>query len=232
MPRFSLNSGMNSINQSARNLLRARSLRIPKDAVIDMDGTLYILDGPQNAFAGSTLERSMEAFALEFISSQESCSQQQARVFLETAKEDYIGPSHFFANRYGITRGDYFAETWGKIDPEYVIIKNPLTKKTVNNLRDRNVRCQLLTAAPSIWAEKVLANLGIRDCFDAMTTAENYTTKAAVYEEMIANGGNPQSILAIGDQYETDIRPAAILGMQTFQVTRENPLSYLQFINT
>ena len=35
---------------------------------------------------------------------------------------------------------------------------------------------------------------------------------------VIAEGRDPQSILSVGDQLETDIAPAALLGFQTFHV--------------
>jgi|CXWL01.1.fsa_nt_gi FMN phosphatase YigB (HAD superfamily) len=231
MPRFALSANMNAVNEAARNLLRARSLPMPKEAVIDMDGTLYRLDGPQNGFAGSSLQRSIEMYALQYIQRQEFCDIDQAQKLLAKAKTDTVGPSRFFADRYGVTRGDYFTATWGKVDVETIIKKETSPKETLRSLQEKNVRCKLLTAAPNIWAEKVLDYLDVRPYFEQVTAAEKFTTKAEVYKQMLENCKDPQSILAVGDQYETDICPAAKLGMRTFQVTRENPLSYLQFLN-
>ena len=81
-----------------------------------------------------------------------------------------------------------------------------------------------LTAAPKIWALKVLEYLELTDIFQQVYTAEDFIeSKHEVMSLALKNSNlKPEEFLAIGDQFESDIKPAQALQMQTFLVFNSN----------
>lgn len=186
--------------------------------IFDMDGTLYQLDGENNGFSGSTLERSILENALRFVMEKEECSSADAEGIINEGIRNPIGLSKFLANRYSISRSDYFNRAWD-INPEGVVSYD---QELIDNLRQlvrRNpgTKYVLVSSAPAIWVGKVLEYLGIKDCFELCITAEKFGSKDEVFR-MFAVRYYPGSVISIGDQEKTDIIPAQKLGMTAYKV--------------
>lgn len=186
--------------------------------IFDMDGTLYQLDGVDNGFAGSKLERQVLLNARGFIKKIEGCNDAQADKFIQEGILDEIGLSAFLANRYGIDRRQYFDEVWN-IDPEGIAESFQVSPEVIRELKAKrpNVKLVLLTSAPRSWAERLLRFIDVRDAFELIFTGEQYKTKKDVFN-MLSQRYDSSKILSVGDQEATDIQPAKELGMRTLLV--------------
>ena len=105
------------------SLRRERTLEGIEVIVFDMDGTLYLLDGDNNGFTNSTLQQQVLLKSIEFIRKRDQCSEVEALRILDEARNNSVGISVGLAQRYGITREDYFNVAWD-IEPGGIVRKN------------------------------------------------------------------------------------------------------------
>lgn len=195
--------------------------------IFDMDGTLYQLDGENNGFRGSTLERTVQANALLLIQEREQCSLQQAEEILAQASKNPVGISASLSEKYGISRSDYFNRVWN-INPEGIVKNGETIRSALPEFQREypETKFILLTSAPRIWANNVLAYLGADRYFEAIYTGEQYGTKAEIFR-ILAGRYNPDKMLSVGDQEETDILPALQCGMNEWLIENPNDLKDL-----
>lgn len=222
-----LSTTLQNVCAQARTIVDQQS-NATGDIVIDMDGTLYTLDGPGNRFAGSTLAKNIGDNIRTFIQGRENCSRERAEEILEQASADTVGPSVFLSRRYGIERTEYFQNVWGVLDPD-VIVRGNETKSILRELKQSGRSLRLLTSAPAVWTKKVMQSLDIEDLFDDVTTAELFNRKHEVFRRY-ASRKEPAQQVSVGDQLHSDILPAREAGMQTIQVSAGRPLSYLRIL--
>ncbi len=190
-----------------------------------MDGTIYQLDGDGKSFGSSSLDKNVKANAINFFANQEQITTEQATELYDNLVKSKIWPSVYAAEKYSISRTDFFNIVWD-INPNSIVINYEDAVKVIKELSQNGVELILLTQAPKIWQNKVFIMLGINDLFSEIYTAENYIHKPEIYSE-IKSKRDPQTILAIGDQLETDIVPAIEQGFHTFHVTSPNDLLQL-----
>ena len=196
--------------------------------IYDMDGTLYQLDGANNGFRGSSLEREVQKNALAFIKIQESCSDSEAQVVLRQGLQDPVGLSRFLAGKYGITRDEYFNISWN-INPEQIVknFENAVAVLQNNKQYNPEGKMILLTAAPNIWAKNVLAFLGVDNCFEVQYTGEQFQSKEEIFR-MLAKRYKPGRMISIGDQDETDILPAQKYGITTLKINNPDYIEQMR----
>lgn len=211
----------------------ARTLPRPDAIVFDMDGTLYFLDGVGRGFAGSTLERAVDANAIAYVMERERGTPDAARAVYDEAKSDPVGASSFFSRRYGNTRADYFNATWGKVDCSSIVPRNAASKTLIENMRGTTDEFFLVTAAPRTWMSKVMERLEIdaERLFRQTFTAEDFLHKREVFERL-ASENRGKRIFSVGDTWDSDIGPAVEAGMVGFHVTEVNPLENLLLAGT
>ena len=193
--------------------------------VFDMDGTMYQLDGEEGTFKNSTLFKTVILNSVQFVMDREIINMVAAEEIINEALKDSIGISNVLSKRYGVTRSNYFDIAWN-IDPKKVIKDFEKSVATIQKLNLNGQRMFLLTAAPRIWMENVVRELGIGQAFERKYHGEMFGTKSEVFESL-AREFEPNKILTVGDQFETDIKPAINLGMIPFQVKGPNDLSNL-----
>ena len=194
-------------------------LRDKQVLVFDMDGTLYQHDGEYNTFKSSSLSKKVSANAIQYVIDKEKCSLETASQIVEEARKDDIGVSNFMAKRYKITRATFFNVVWN-IEPSDIIRSYGIQVEVARKIAKQGKRLFLLTGAPRVWMENVLRFLVLEDIFERKYQGEMFATKNEVFENL-ANEFDPRTILSIGDQLETDLKPAMDLGMSTFHV--KNP---------
>jgi FMN phosphatase YigB (HAD superfamily) len=193
--------------------------------IFDMDGTLYELDGEGGTFKNSTLFKNVILNSIEFVIAREGCTREFAENMIEEAQNDEIGISNFLAKRYGITRAHYFDIVWN-ISPK-IVIKNPEEPvKAIKRLKDLGKKLFLLTAAPRIWMENVVNELGLSDHFERKFHGEMFIKKDEIFEQ-VAGEFDPSQIISIGDQLETDLIPAAKFGISVLHITRVEDINKL-----
>jgi FMN phosphatase YigB (HAD superfamily) len=189
-----------------------------KTIIFDFDGTLYTKD--TEIFRESKLGKSIKESYLQLITRFEALSIDEALKIYESAKMENL--SQYYAKKYNQTRENIFAQTWGKINVDSVIPKSDvgLLKSELSRI-SKTTELIGLTAAPRVWALKVLNYLDLTGTFQKMYTAEDFIESKSEIMSLILKNSNlsPDQFLVIGDQFESDIKPAQDLQMQTFLVS-------------
>ena len=193
--------------------------------IFDMDGTLYQLDN-MDGFEKSLLGKIVRQNALQLIIQKENCSYEDAETVYKEGTNNPIGLSQYAAEKYTISRKEYFDTVWN-IDPTNIIKNFNQSVATVNRLKMcPDKKLVLLTSAPSVWASRVLKTLGLENAFELVFTAEQFTTKDEIFR-LLSEWYRPENGISIGDQEKTDIIPAQNYGFQTFLVSSPNTLNEL-----
>lgn len=202
-----------------------------KIIIFDLDGTLYQIDGKSNGYVGSTLEKSVQSNALEFIMSLDKSEVNQAQETLQEALVFDGGMSWFFIQKYGIERQSYFERVWN-IPPNDIVQNFEVSVEVVQQVKDKGNYLILLTAAPTIWQKTVISFLGLEGIFDEIYTSDSFKKKDEVFEKISERFPN-KNILSVGDQHETDIEPAARLGFSTLHIQSPDDVKQvLEFVRT
>lgn len=194
--------------------------------IFDMDGTLYKHDGDAGTFKNSSLHKKVILNSLQFVLQKEGGSVQVAQEIIDQGLKDSIGISNVLSKRYGINRSDYFDITWN-INPKEIIKEFEIQRDTVLKLNKLGKRLFLLTGAPKVWMENVMAELDLNEIFERKFNGEMFGKKDEIFE-LLAKEFDPKTILSIGDQFDSDLAPAQNLGMNIFQVT--DPRDLLKLI--
>jgi FMN phosphatase YigB (HAD superfamily) len=188
-----------------------------------MDGTLYQFDkGNGQSFTASRFYSDLRHIIYGFIVAKRGMSMEQAVNEYERIRNTYKGEvSLGIEAEYEIDRYEFFADTWGKLDPADYIDTNAALPEVFNALRGK---IALLTAAPRVWAVKVLAYLNLEAAFgDRVYTGEPNVRKPnpQIFRQ-IANDFEVEAaqVFSIGDQEESDIAPAQAVGMRTVRIGR------------
>ncbi|MFZ1301850.1 MAG: HAD family hydrolase [Candidatus Microsaccharimonas sp.] len=192
--------------------------------IFDMDGTLYKFKGPENTtFVQSQFYADLKVQIVDYIAARLNVSKQEAQQYMETVGQDYDGElSLGFEKEYAIDRYDYYEGTWGAMTPAEYIVSNPDLKSMMDEFAGRSV---LLTAAPKVWAQKVIEYLNLGNVFeDRFITGEPDIRKPnpEVFKQAAQLlGVDPEEVISVGDQNYSDIVPAASLGMKTILIGPE-----------
>lgn len=193
--------------------------------ILDMDGTLYQLDGQNNGYSGSRLEMAVLNNCQQFIMANESCLPAEAKLIMEQGLKDSIGFSNFLSQRYGISREDYFNIVWN-LNPENLITNYQTQAEVIKQLAKTGKKLILLTSGAKIWQQQVISFLGLDDCFESIYTGESFTQKEEIFQ-MLSERYQPGKIISVGDQEKTDILPAATFGCNTLLIQNPSDLNKL-----
>lgn len=220
----SINTDLKTYLESCLQMIEAEQKR--EVVILDMDGTLYQLDGKNCGYSGSSLERKVLENCRLFIQQKEKdITTEQVESIMNQGLQDEIGLSNFLSQRYGLTRKQYFDEVWN-INPQGIVFDYETAVKAVTQLAQNGKKLILLTSAPQIWQQCVTEFLGVSQYFESVYTAEDFGQKEEIFA-MLAQRYQPGKILSVGDQETTDIAPAAVLGFSTLLVNNSNDLKRL-----
>ena len=190
--------------------------------LFDMDGTLYQLDGENNGYGGSQLERKVLQNAQAYIEMLAECSSSEAQEAVKEGLEDPIGLSAYVRQKFGVSRKEYFDAVWN-INPEGILQNYTIPVNKIRELEKTNKKLVLVTSAPNIWQTKVTEYLGITDAFESIYTGEDFELKQEIFS-MLSKRYKPQNIISIGDQEETDVAPAKALGWNAILISSPDQL--------
>lgn len=190
--------------------------------IIDMDGTLYHLGGKAGGtFSGSEFSLKIRANCYEFLSKKRGISLDAAEKEYLRLKEAWKGElSLGIEAEFGIDRYEYLNTTWD-IDPTSFITTDTDVRAALKTLQGRMA---LLTAAPKIWADRVLAHLQVAELFPIVYSGEPNLRKPnpEVFRAVATLlETQPENTISVGDQEESDILPAQSVGMKTIRVGLE-----------
>ena len=190
--------------------------------IFELDGTIYPLSQP---WAQSPLGKAIRENSIAFLSNQLKIPQKKANEAYETVNQKYQGEiSIGIEKKYGISRHAFFEKVWN-IEPKQFLPPNANLQNLFKAIPNKKI---ILTAAPLIWAERVLAFYQLQDAFSSVYTGEPDIRKpnAQAFGQIISNENvSAKALISIGDQIETDIIPAKKLGMKTVLVGKPNPMA-------
>lgn len=204
----------------------------PEAIIFDMDGCLYPLDrGSGKSFSESKLGQMIKANELIFIQEHFAVSEKEARIISENLNDHYDGHlSLALEYEHGIPRETFFSKAWD-LRPAEFIDRQPHLPKTLENL---SIRAGLLTAAPEVWAARVLDHLSVQPFFGTHILYGDQDVRKPNPQafQQIADmlGVDPRSIISIGDQEYSDIVPAQTLGMLTVRIGANTASSNADFL--
>jgi HAD superfamily hydrolase (TIGR01509 family) len=191
--------------------------------IFDLDGTLYGFDKNQTTtFLQSRFYGEIQQRVCKLLI--EKCGVAADNVVdhyqqLKARYQDQV--SLAVEKEYGIDRRDYFSEVWNVSPAEY-IDENERLLAVLQPVANRSA---LLTQAPAVWARRVLAHLRVQSIFgEKIFTGEPTLRKPdpAIFRAAAAAlGVDPEQVVSIGDQVETDILPAKKVGMKTLLISSE-----------
>jgi putative hydrolase of the HAD superfamily len=191
-----------------------------KKYIFDLDGTLYSFAGPKHAtFTESSFYTNLKERILVYIATTLQVDRARSEEIFTHVNKEFNGElSIGFEKAYGIDRYAFYEATWNCLPGDYITV-DPRLAVALAPFRGHAL---LLTAAPHVWASKVLQHLEIADIFgENIITGEPDIRKPdpAVFH-LAAKQLNvhPKHIVSIGDQNYSDILPAKSLGMTTILI--------------
>lgn len=204
-----------------KNNIQIKKLNHQSWLVFDLDGTLYQFRG--GSYRNSELKKIVMKNAIDFISNKVGVSPQDARAILKQILIDYHEDiSVAVEEKYNISRHDYFQTVWN-IPAIGLVVYNRQTEKIINRLA-KDFNLILVSDAPQVWVESVLAVLKIKKVFaDRIFFGEGNIRKNLdnafpfILEKFKIN---PSQCVVIGDQESTDIVPAKKLGLKTVLINQ------------
>jgi len=202
--------------QTSENLANIKLL------IFDLDGTLYKIISPK--FMGSAIYQDMRKNSIVFLSKKLGISEEEAtkifdRILVDYNKELSIG----FEKEFGINRYEYFNNAWN-LDTNKYMVRDEKLIKILNQLKKKYVLI-VLTDAPKIWVERVLATRGVSEIFGSnVLTGESDIRKSFGNAFLLVAkkyGFAPQECMVIGDHKKNDIDFAKEVGMKTIYIGAE-----------
>lgn len=197
--------------------------------IFDLDGTLYDFEpsrsckgkgGFINSLLWADVSRNVEAFIARTFELKDTDAKAEFKRIMAASKGEI---SIYLDKNHGIDRHEYYAATWN-LEPAKYLKADPIVHDLFKKAGSRSA---VLTAAPRIWAQRVLEHLGIY-CFvkDSLFTGEPDLRKPdpAIFLKVASHlGAKPSEIFSVGDQEQTDILPAKSIGMRTIIVGSQSP---------
>lgn len=198
-----------------------RKILLKKYIIFDLDGTLYQFKG--GSFNRSTLKKKIIKNARKFIADQLQINNLKAGLILKNIMRTYKEEiSLGLEKKYGLNRFKYFNTVWN-IPAENIVEYNYQTRALLNLLQKKNILL-LISDAPKIWIQNVIKVLKIENIFkDKIFSGESDIRKGFknAFETIIKKMKTaPNNCIVIGDQEDTDIRPAKKIGMTTIFVNK------------
>lgn len=192
-----------------------------KGIIFDLDGSLYKFDrGAARTFEQSLLSRAIRENVIKFFQKRFGLSKEQAESRFDELNFRSNGElSLWLEKEHGILRSDYFAETWN-LNPRMFMDQDDELVVCLGSVAAKRA---ILSNAPRIWIDKVLGFLEVDHLFErtAIFSGEPDIRKPhpqAFLQVAQSWGLAPETIVAIGDQEESDILPAQAAGMRTVRI--------------
>jgi FMN phosphatase YigB (HAD superfamily) len=189
--------------------------------IFDFDGTFY--RQPNVPFAESNFWKEICQASTDLLSTRCGLAPRQAEERFRELSKAYKGElSKAFEVEQGIPLMEYFAQTWGEIDPKKHITKERMDKTTLEKILGITKEIAILSAAPRVWVNKGIEDLGLSAYFtDNVWTGEGVIRKPMPesYAMILSHfQARPEHTLMAGDENDKDIIPAKNMGLTTVHI--------------
>jgi len=183
-----------------------------------MDGTLYEFDSENGGYGGSGIEKMVNENAINYICSITGNSYDESRGEVQRCVDTKESLSEHVSSSYDVSIEDYFDTVWD-LDPKGLVVVDARIPELISKLDNKNIPIVLITHAPDVWRRRIFEHFRLNDdSFHGIYTREKARNKGEIMLSLIEELKSSRGF-SIGDQYETDIRSAEELGLQTFHVT-------------
>lgn len=192
--------------------------------ILDLDGTLYEFEPEaRGVFADSAFGRDLADRTERFVAERLGLSAATAAQELDRLRTERPESLSLALEReHGIDRLELFAATWDCAPEAYLEPPDPALAPALAEVAGDAV---VLTAAPRVWAERVLEYLDVAELFaERLLTGEPDVRKpdpAAFQQALELLEAAPEQAVSVGDQNHSDILPAKRLGMTTVRIGPE-----------
>lgn len=189
-----------------------------RSLVFDLDGTLYTCQ---------ELGAQIEEAAIHLVATSRGLSMEQGRRVLHDARSllaDSLDGPHPLSRTcqdLGLDLRDFIRVLEEKVYPERYLKPDPNLVTLLRFLQER-YDLYIYTNNGFFLAERILALLGVDDCFRHIYSLEfawRPKPDAEALQLLLADiGGLPESFLFVGDRYHVDLREPEKLGIPVFPV--------------
>ena len=185
--------------------------------LFDLDNTLY--------HPASGLLEAGDRAITQFISRRLGMPRDEAdRLRLRTWRE-YGATARGLELEFGVPQREFFAGSIERVPVQEYIKERPELREMLASLPQR---LYVFTNAPSAYAERTLRALGIADViagvFDIETTGGEPKPQCRCYDRVVEAVGAPAERVALLEDTEANLEPAAELGMVTIKIGPPPPL--------
>ena len=195
-----------------------------RSLVFDLDGTLYTC---------RELGEQLEEAAISLVAESRGLSMEQGRSVLQDARsllaEDpaELPPLSRTCFELGLDLRSFIRALEEKVHPERFLQPDPELAALLRFLQER-YDLYVYTNNGFFLAERILALLGVDDCFRHVYSLEfawRPKPDAEALQLLLADiGGLPESFLFIGDRYHVDLREPVKLGIPVLPVNTTDEL--------
>ncbi len=203
-----------------------------KAIVFDLDGTLYLSEPFElelwksvSRYAGHLLGISPEEGEKELKSLRKRLTEERGVAQTLAVTIQVMGGTVPEMHRR-------FAE---ELDPVKSITPDPRVRPLIEELR-LLYPCLLLTNNNRVLTNRILAVLGLEDCFQKIITIDdNWRPKPdpEILEQLLAAlGMPPEAVLFVGDRYDIDLRLPEQMGCPVLLIRRIDDLMQLEILIT
>lgn len=198
--------------------------------IFDLDGTLYGFK--KGSFRQSGVYKKVIENTENYIAKKLKKTKSGAKLILKKILKEYgESISIGLKEKFRIDRYDYFNTVWDIPTKRYIKRNIKLRRRLLKISRSYNLA--LISDAPKIWINHVLAELKIDDIFkNRIFSGESNTRKEfnnAFKGILKVLGIKPQYCIVFGDQEKTDIIPAKKLGIKTVLVGEKTKSSVADY---
>lgn len=179
--------------------------------IFDLDDTLY-----QN----KQLSRRNTELTKDWIKEELNLSQDELEDLYQNLPYKYPNPLRGIES-IGLSTEGYYNNVFRRIKPEKYLSKNSELENEFEKL-DRDL--VVVSFAPKNYCWRVLEVLGVEQHFEKVFSASEFeSSKKRVYREI----ENPD--IVVGDNYTTDLKPAAKLGLDIIHVSESCSIDQKHF---
>lgn len=201
------------------NIRRVGSMLDIDLIIFDMDGTLYPYENGVDDLSKTEMFTEIRRKGVEFVATKLSVSETNAEEIINHMKIKYGDVTPGLNAEYGINTNEFFNAAWD-VDPSRYVNYDAGLRSFLLSFHQKKA---VLTAAPKVWAKRLLQYLNIYDVFDGIWTRDDKLRKPDmdVYKMLFRHfNTEPNRSMVIDDNVRLLKQPKE-LGICTVLVSKE-----------